>query len=132
MIKITQDGKLLAIIIKAKQQAELDGFVTGKDSPLQLGCLKFEKDQQVTPHEHRSLTKTTHMNQEFIYIVKGEVKAEFYFKNKIIAQDILKSGDMMLQMAGGHGFTFIKPTKIVTIKQGPYSSRKEEKIELHP
>lgn len=130
MVKITQAGQLIALIIKASQQSKLNGFVTNPQNPLQLGCLQFPKNHCVSPHQHRSISKTTHQNQEFIYVVTGRVKVEFFDKNAVIATHTLEKGDCLLQLAGGHGLTFLKPTSIVTIKQGPYSNRQQEKIEI--
>jgi len=128
MLEIKTRGKLIALIIKAK--SKINGFVTKPDNPLQLGCLKFSKNHTVTAHQHRALTKTTHQNQEFIYIVSGQLQAEFFNKGESFVKHILNPGDCLLQLSGGHGFTFLKPTKIITIKQGPYSNRKREKIEI--
>jgi len=130
MIKIIKNKQLLAVIVRAKDQNELDGFITDSQSPLQLGFIKYDKDRQVTPHQHRKLTKTTHQNQEFIYVVAGQVEAKFYYKNQAIKTVVLEAGDTLLQLAGGHGFTFLKPTRLITIKQGPYTTRTHEKIEL--
>ncbi|MFH1279981.1 MAG: cupin domain-containing protein [Candidatus Beckwithbacteria bacterium] len=128
MIRIKAAGKTIALIIKAK--TKINGFVTKPDNPLQLGSLSFSKNNQVKPHQHRALTKTTHQNQEFIYVVSGQLKVTFFNKGESFVKHILNPGDCLLQLSGGHGFTFLKPTKIITIKQGPYSNRKREKIEI--
>ncbi|MDZ7587054.1 MAG: hypothetical protein U0946_04810 [Patescibacteria group bacterium] len=128
MIQIKAKNKLIAIIIKSK--SKLNRFVTNPNNPLQLGFINFPKNHSVKPHQHRALTKTTHQNQEFIYVVSGRLQAEFFNKGESFVKHILESGDCLLQLSGGHGFTFLKPTKIITIKQGPYSSRKLEKIEI--
>lgn len=128
MIEIKAAGKTIALIIKAK--AKINRFITKPNNPLQLGYLSFSKNNQVKPHQHRALTKTTHQNQEFIYVVSGQIQVEFFNKGESFVKHILNPGDCLLQIAGGHGFTFLKPTKIITIKQGPYSNRKREKIEI--
>jgi len=128
MIQIKAAGKTIALIIKAK--TKINGFVTNPNNPLQLGYINFTKNHQVKPHQHRALTKTTHQNQEFIYVVSGRIQADFCYKGRTFVTHILEPGDCLLQLSGGHGFTFLKPTKIITIKQGPYSGRKLEKIEI--
>lgn len=130
MIQIKTQGKLIALIIKAKNQPKINQFITDPLNPLQLGFLRFSKNHQVKPHQHRSLTKTAHQNQEFIYLVSGQFEVSFFYKGRTFVKHILNPGDCLLQLQGGHGFTMLKPTKIITIKQGPYLSRQREKIEI--
>ncbi len=130
MIQIKVGGKLIALIIKAKTQPKINQFITDPHNPLQLGFLRFSKNRQVKPHQHRALDKTTHQNQEFIYVVSGQILAEFFYKGRTFVKHLLNPGDCLLQLQGGHGFTMLKPTKLITIKQGPYSSRQREKIEI--
>ena len=128
MIRIKADGKTIALIIKAK--AQINGFVTNPNNPLQLGYINFPEKHQVKPHQHRALTKTTHQNQEFIYVQSGRLAVTFFNKGQSFVKHILNPGDCLLQLSGGHGFKFLQPTKIITIKQGPYSNRQTEKIEI--
>lgn len=130
LINIKFKETALALIIKANYPAKPHQFLTKPDNPLQLGINSYPKNHQVKPHRHRALTKTTHQNQEFIYVVSGQLQADFCYKGRTFVTHILDKGDCLLQLSGGHGFTFLKPTKIITIKQGPYSNRQQEKIEI--
>lgn len=127
LIHIKLRQKILAIIVKADLKPQKDQFLTDPDSPLQLGVLHYPEKAIVKPHLHRQVTKTTHKNQEFLYLIEGLVKVEFYYKRKLIQTETLDPGDCLLQLSGGHGFTFLKPSKLVTIKQGPYLGRTREK-----
>jgi len=127
MIEIKAKNQLIALIIPSTQKAKSNQFLTSKTNPLQLGVLRFPKNHQVKPHQHRSLTKTTHQNQEFIYLVSGKIRVEFFNKGLSFVKKTLNPGDCLLQLKGGHGFTFLKPSKIITIKQGPYRGLKAEK-----
>ena len=127
LIKITANKKQLALIIKSGFQTKENQFLTSKNNPLQLGILKFPKNYLVKPHSHRQFSKTTHKNQEFIYIVSGKIKATFYHQKKKIQTTILNSGDILLQISGGHSFKMLKLSKLITIKQGPYKGTKKEK-----
>ena len=131
LINIKFKQTTLALIIKASFKTKPHQFLTPANNPLQLGILKFPKNHTVLAHEHRALTKTTHQNQEFIYVVSGQIQAEFFNKGESFVKHILNPGDCLLQLSGGHGFTFLKPTQIITIKQGPYRGRAKEKITLH-
>ena len=127
LVYIKLRKKTLALIVRANLEPQKDQFLTDPQSPLQLGVLDYPENSTVKPHLHRQMTKTTHKNQEFIYLVKGQVKVDFYSKHKLIQTETLNPGDSLLQLSGGHGFTFLKPSKIITIKQGPYHGRSREK-----
>jgi hypothetical protein len=62
--------------------------------------------------------------------VKGKVAVDLFFKNKKVVTKILKGGDLILLMNGGHGFRFLDDTKIIEIKQGPYNDQKTDKTYL--
>jgi len=130
LITIKVHKKTLALIVIADHQSQKDQFLTDKDNPLQLGILKYPKDFVVKPHLHRQIIKTTHKNQEFIYLVEGQVKVDFFYKRKLIESHILNPGDCLLQLSGGHGFKFLKPSKLITIKQGPYQGKSKEKQQI--
>jgi len=127
LIKITANKKQLALIIKSGFQTKKNQFLTSKNNPLQLGILKFPKNYLVKPHYHRQIQKTTHKNQEFIYLVSGKIQVTFYHHQQKIQTTTLNSGDILLQLAGGHSFKMLKPSQLITIKQGPYKGTKKEK-----
>jgi mannose-6-phosphate isomerase-like protein (cupin superfamily) len=125
MIKIKAGKQLIALIIRNNEP--LNGFIADQANPLQLGFLSFVKNHQVRPHEHRCLTKTVHKNQEFIYVVSGQLEVSFFNKGQTFVKQRLETGDCLLQIRGGHGFRFLQPTKIITVKQGPYRGKEREK-----
>lgn len=127
LIKITASKKLIAIVVRKTFPAQPHQFLTDKNNPLQLGVLKYQKNQTVKPHLHRQVTKTTHKNQEFIYLISGQMKVNFYYRRKLIKTLTLNPGDFLLQLTGGHGFQMLKNTKFITIKQGPYHGSSKEK-----
>ena len=127
LINITANKKLLAIVVRQNFPAKPHQFLTDKNNPLQLGVLKGSKNQIVKPHLHRQITKTTHKNQEFIYLVSGQLKVEFFYRRRLVKTLTLNPGDCLLQLTAGHGFKFTKDSKIITIKQGPYHSPAKEK-----
>jgi quercetin dioxygenase-like cupin family protein len=127
LIKIKAKQKLLALVIKKEFPARAHQFLTEEDNPLQLGILKYAKGQSVKPHLHRQIEKTSHKNQEFIYVVSGQVRVSFFYRREKIKSLILNRGDILLQLSGGHGFEMLKSTELITIKQGPYHGTPKEK-----
>ena len=131
LITIKAGQKTIALIVKADFKAKPHQFLTDKDNPLQLGVLAHKKDSEVKPHQHRKLTKTTHQNQEFIYLKSGKVEVtfyrDFYRGSTPVKKHILEPGDCLLQLSGGHGFKYLKDSETITIKQGPYFGKAKEK-----
>jgi len=59
------------------------------------------------------------------------MKVTFY--NRIpqkINEAILTDGDLIVLLSGGHGFEFLEETKMIEVKQGPYTDREHDKILL--
>ncbi|MHA1381691.1 MAG: hypothetical protein ACTSRG_25255 [Candidatus Helarchaeota archaeon] len=55
------------------------------------------------------------------------------FYNRIsqeISEATLNDGDLIVLLSGGHGFKFLEETKMIEIKQGPYTGRDNDKITL--
>jgi len=56
------------------------------------------------------------------------MKVTFY--NRIpqkINEAILTDGDLIVLLSGGHGFEFLEETKMIEVKQGPYTVRDNDK-----
>ena len=127
--KIEHDGETLGIIIRGDTEVEGVNFVSGEDSPLQLGISKYEKGKLVKPHKHKPvvLEKSTITSLEVVHIDSGEVRVDFYTENGVKVTDrVLKSGDTIL-LSGAHGMKMIKDTKIIEVKQGPYRGVENDK-----
>jgi hypothetical protein len=125
--KIIYRQQLIALVIYKNLSARANQFLTQPDSALQLGVLSFKKGDRVKPHAHLSLKKITHQNQEFIYLKTGKVEVSFFYQNTLVCKKILNAGDCLLQISGGHGFIFLQPTELITVKQGPYKGVTKEK-----
>jgi hypothetical protein len=56
-----------------------------------------------------------------LFIKSGKIRVDLYSKEKkFIQSETLETGDIILLVSGGHGFTFLEPSEIIEIKQGPY------------
>lgn len=127
MEKVEKNGKLYALILRARYETEGVTFFTPKHNPLQLGVLKYKKGDRIVPHFHKASLKMVTSVQEALHIEYGKVEVEFYDNHKKIGSSILCSGDTILLIAGGHGFKILEDSKILEIKQGPYYGVREDK-----
>lgn len=130
--KIKNKHQTFAIIIRSKTAPAAIKFFTPDDFSLQMGKHHHPKGKKILPHKHCPvMIKRKASLHEVLYIEHGQVKATFYDeKDKKIASKILQAGDMALLMEGGHGFEFLKPTKMIEIKQGPYMPESKKPLNL--
>lgn len=126
---IESKGKTLALVFKHSLKADGVKFLTPQSYPLQIGLLEHPTGKLIRTHRHRNLKYKVDTTQEFIYIESGEVEATIYRNDwTIVKKVVLKKGDFILSVAGGHGFRVIKKCRMIEIKQGPYPGDKLAKI----
>lgn len=129
--KVDYEGNTFAIVLRRNYEQDGVNFITSPENPLQLGVLNHRSGVEIKPHIHRSLTKTVNEVQEILHIDYGEVEAKFYdAEGRKLGQLILNTGDTILLLSGGHGFSILRDSKIIEVKQGPYVSREEDKTLL--
>ena len=100
---------------------------------LQLASLKMKKGTTFEAHKHIILEKTTNIAQESWLVFKGSVKCIFYdLDDTIIAEPILKPGDISMTFRGGHNYLILEDDTIVyEYKTGPYLGQKMDKVFLN-
>jgi len=128
---IEYKNERLAYIIRKSIKVDGKKFFGLPDDFLQVGYMNLKKGNTLKPHIHKPQNKIITKNQEVLYIVSGKMKVSFY--NKIpqkINEAILTNGDLIILISGGHGFEFLEDTKMIEVKQGPYTGRDNDKVIL--
>ncbi len=125
--EIKYRGQLLAIIIKRKYQKEGISFFTPNEFSQQLAYMKHGQGHKISPHVHKKVPRRVVYTQEVLFIKSGQVKVDLYTqKRKYLESFILNAGDVILLAYGGHGFTMLKPSEIIEVKQGPYVGQEDK------
>lgn len=125
--KISHDGTLLALIIRAEFQKTGIEFFTPDDYSQQLAYMNHPSGYKIPAHVHNKVTRSVHYTLETLYIRKGKVRIDFYNAQKQFIEDrILKTGDVILLASGGHGFTMLEETEMIEVKQGPYTGENDK------
>lgn len=129
--RIVHQDNLVAVIIRRAYYKEGIEFFTPSDFSQQLAYMKRPAGYKIDPHVHNKVTRQVHYTQEVLFIKSGKVKVDFYSSDgkKYIQSETLGAGDTILLASGGHGFTFLKRSEIIEVKQGPYISD-EDKIKF--
>ena len=119
--KIELDGKIIAIIIRSNFTKNGIEFFTPNDFSQQLGYMKREKDYQIEPHIHNSISREVMLTQEVLFIKSGKVRVDFYSDHQEYYESrVLNSGDIILLANSGHGIVTLEESEIIEVKQGPY------------
>lgn len=118
----SQQGELLAIV-------HHDGgianggvkFLTAPEHPQQLAVMRRKKGEHIKPHYHNPRSSVITQTSEVLFIRRGKVLVEIYDQhNAYVSRVLLRDGDVILLLAGGHSLTMLTHVDMVEVKQGPY------------
>ncbi len=124
---IERDGRPLAYIIRAAMMPEKTTFLTPDDFKQQVGFVVYPKGGEITRHVHRPLQRHLVGTSEVLVVRKGRAEIDIYDDDRtLVATRELRQGDIMLMVAGGHGFRMLEDTVFLEVKQGPYTGVEEK------
>jgi len=124
----SDDGKIIAIVVKSDFKKDGVNFVSKHDFLLQLGISSYKKGDTIKPHFHIEKEITINKIQEVVHIENGRTIVNLYDLNgKKFKSVELLSGDTIFFVDGGHGFEMLEDTKIIEVKQGPYFGKDKDK-----
>ena len=134
--KIKSDDKEFAYIIRNAPNVTGQHFFGDTEDFLQVGMMGLDKGTELKAHYHLPQDKMITKNQEVLIIVSGKVEAVFFDKDKKTKAGsvILKDGDILVLLEGGHAFKILSDTKLIEVKQGPYEGQEKDKkfLEIKP
>jgi hypothetical protein len=121
------DGQLIATIIRAEKMPDETEFVTGDDVKQQVGFVVYPEGGIIPRHIHVPMERHLRGTSEVLVVRKGILEADFYTDGKeFICTRLLRQGDVLLLVSGGHGFRCLKDTVLLEVKQGPYLGPQEK------
>lgn len=118
---IINNKKILAIILRSNYKTRGIKFFTPNEFSQQLGYMNRPKGYKIIPHLHKEIHRNVKFTNEVLLIKTGKVRVDFYDEKKIyLKSKILKKGDVILLVTGGHGFEMLEKSEMIEVKQGPY------------
>ena len=121
-------NKLLAIIIRNDYTCEGVDFITPNEYSQQVAYMHHPTGKVIDAHVHNLVHRNVVMTQEVLIIKKGKLRVDFYDDYEDYLESIvLGSGDIILLVSGGHGFTVLEEVEMLEVKQGPYSGDADKK-----
>lgn len=118
----TDDGTILAIIVRHNYDKPGISFFTPDDFSQQLAYMHHPAGHVILPHVHNEVRREVLYTKEVLVIKRGKMRCDFYSDDqKYIKSETVESGDLILLANGGHGFECLEETEMFEIKQGPYA-----------
>lgn len=128
-----KSGLLLAIHLSStgKAQAQAINFFTPDTADLQVAKMQYRVDKEIPSHIHNKTYRLIKSTSEVLVINRGKIRADFFAEDKkYIRSVVVSAGDILVLLAGGHGFTVLEDCEIIEVKQGPYLGQEADKTKF--
>lgn len=133
IIEIKENETVLARYIPADQAwGEGLKFFSRDDDYVQVGTWGYEAGKALLAHRHNISKRDTLWTQEVIFVRHGSVLTQIYDSNQDqVAELTVKAGDVLVLLAGGHGYTILEDgTQVLEVKNGPYPGAEADRTRL--
>ncbi len=132
MYEIRKNGQKIAAKVRVNDIEEGLTFFTDDEDFLQIGAWRYAKGTNLEAHNHNFVPREVSRTQEFVYVVKGAVKAFIYDEeDEFIEEVVVKAGEALFLFAGGHGYqTLAEDTVVFEVKNGPYPGAEKDRRRL--
>jgi hypothetical protein len=122
MIERVESGEMVLALIVRKEIMEpgIHFFTPGHYSQ-QLGCMRHPAGHVIEAHFHNPVPRAVHYTHEALFLRMGRLRVDFYAEaGTYLESRELEAGDVILLVAGGHGFEVLEEVEMIEVKQGPY------------
>jgi mannose-6-phosphate isomerase-like protein (cupin superfamily) len=119
--QVTHNEQLLAVIVSAEFRKPGIHFFTPNSFSQQLAYMRHPAGKVIQPHVHNAVPRQVNYTQEVLLIKRGRLRVDFYTdEQEYLESRLLKDGDVILLIQGGHGFEVLEEVEMIEVKQGPY------------
>ena len=124
---IVYHDQILALIVSRNFDKPGIHFFTTDEFSQQLAYIHHPTGKVILPHVHNPVPREVQYTQEVLLIKKGKLRIDFYNKqHQYLESRILEAGDVILLIAGGHGFEILEEIEMIEVKQGPYVGERDK------
>jgi mannose-6-phosphate isomerase-like protein (cupin superfamily) len=124
---VSHQGKVLCLIVRRAPSPDKTTFFTDSECNLQVGKIVYPKDGIISRHDHRPVERHVSGTSEVLIVEKGHMIADIYTDDRQLhSSHELCEGDVVVLLAGGHGFRLLEDTILIEVKQGPYSAQQDK------
>lgn len=108
-------------------------FISEPDHFVQVGLWhSYSKDHKILTHKHNPSQRVSTITHEMFYVESGSILVWIY-DDELQALDkvILTKGDILVQLAGAHGFEVLEDgTTVIEAKNGPFQGTAADKTRV--
>lgn len=123
MIEIVDSGVVLARHISAGDAWSPGlNFFSADEEYVQVGTWGYDSGKLLKPHIHNLVSRNIGRTQEVVFVRAGRLRATIFGElGQMIDTIDAKAGDILILLAGGHGYEVLEEgTQVLEIKNGPY------------
>lgn len=114
-------GLVLAYVARGGAPPAATTFLTPDDCNLQVGHVVYPAGGEIPRHMHLPLERHVVGTAEVLVVQRGRCEVDVYAEDRqVVATRELRAGDILIAVAGGHGFRVLEDTVLLEVKQGPY------------
>lgn len=99
---------------------------------IQVGGWKYNSGKRLHAHNHNCVERKIDRTQEFIFVIKGSLKAFIYDDyDKPLEELYLMANEGLICFSGGHGYEILDDdTVVIEVKNGPYHGAETDRRRL--
>ena len=125
--KIELFNTLYAVVIPFDTQFSGVEFITDKYQEFQIGMMKRNGLNNVPKHRHLNQKREIFKTSESLIILEGSLTISLWTNDNIFIKEIkIEKPSLVTLFTGYHKIRFNSETKLIEIKQGPYSASKDK------
>ncbi|HMP90371.1 MAG TPA: hypothetical protein PJ991_09215 [Kiritimatiellia bacterium] len=118
---IVDDQGPIALIVSACFTTDKSVFFTKPEMEQQLGIIKHPKGAIIQAHDHRAVERTINSCPECLILRRGSCEMTLYDRRRNKLSDhLLNEGDIVLLLAGGHGFRMLDDCELIETRAGAF------------
>lgn len=126
--EISSSGTLIAFLVRTSAGLPTEtSFVTPDEANLQVGFIVKSLKDEVPRHDHKPVHREIVGTSEVLVVQSGSGTVDFFDEERaFVSNREFSAGDVIVMLAGGHGFRFDADTVLLEVKQGPYPGLDEK------
>jgi len=129
VIPVTNNGLTYALFVCGRPSVEGAKFFTQNADEFQVGVFERPAGYEAKAHQHPPRKETITRTTEFLYVEKGKAKVTVFDEEwKTLHEQDVTAGDFLVFYRGGHHLLMLEPTRLLEVKQGPYSDTAATKV----
>ena len=126
---ISSMGVHLCQIIRPGELPDRTAFYTPDAYSLQVGHIVHPEGHRIPRHVHVPAERHLIGTAEVLLVRCGRCEIDVYDQQRqLVATRELEEGDLLIMIAGGHGFRMLEDTVLLEVKQGPYMGPSEKEF----